>query len=221
MKNYDVCIFDLDGTLVNSLADLANCTNEALYLHDLPTHSYKAYKQFVGNGIKNLIIKAMGDKYENAELFTSVSKAFNMLYNEKCMEETLPYPGVTELVDNLKDQGVKVCVLSNKADDFAKRIVSGLFAENTFDICIGKKPDCPAKPDPSAVFEILDELNCPKSRCLYIGDSNVDMQTAQNAGVDSCGVEWGFRSLEELNDAGAMTTVKHAKDIFQLVIVNE
>lgn len=221
MNKYDVCVFDLDGTLVNSLSDLANCCNEALDLHSLPTHPCKAYKLFVGSGIKNLIKRAMGEHSADIELFTSVYKAFNLLYEEKCLENTLPYDGIPEALKELKENGVKVSVLSNKADEFARRITDDLFTENTFDIVRGKLDCFPIKPEPDSLNAMLTELNCSKNRCLYIGDSNVDVMTADNAEVSFCGVEWGFRGAEELRNAGAQVIVHKPKDIVNLVCGNE
>lgn len=221
MNNFDVCVFDLDGTLINSLTDLADCCNEALELHSLPPHPLKSYKVFVGSGIKNLIKRCMGEKAADEELFTSVYKAFNMLYNEKCLEKTLPYDGIPSLIKDLKDNNVKICVLSNKADEFAKRIVYTLFEENDFDLVWGKKEEYPIKPAPDSLFAMLEQLGCTKEKCLYIGDSDVDVITASNAGVAFCGVEWGFRGPEELTNAGARFIAKKPKDIFRLVTTDE
>lgn len=217
MKKFDVCIFDLDGTLINSLTDLANCVNEALSLHSLPTHHLKEYKYLVGNGVKNLIVKSMGSKASDDELFTSVYKAFNMLYNEKCIDETRPYIGINDMLTKLKENNVKVCVLSNKTDEFVKRIVDALFDKNEFDLVWGKKPEYPVKPDPSSIRAMLNELNCSPDKCLYIGDSDVDVITAKNANVNFCGVEWGFRETKELINSGADIVVKKPYDIFKLV----
>lgn len=221
MNKYDVCVFDLDGTLINSLSDLANCCNEALDLHSLPIHPCKAYKQFVGSGIKNLIKRAMGERAADEELFTSVYKAFNMLYEEKCLESTLPYEGITELLKKLKNSGVKLSVLSNKSDEFTRHITDSLFEKDTFDIVCGKKEGFPIKPAPDSLNATLSELNCTSDRCLYIGDSDVDVITASNANVSFCGVEWGFRGAEELRNAGAEIIVKKPKEIIKLVCTNE
>lgn len=217
MNKFDVCIFDLDGTLTNSLTDLANCMNESLELHSLPTHPLKEYAQFVGKGITNLVTTAMGAKASDKELFTSVYKAFNMLYDEKCLAQTQPYIGIPELLISLKQRGVKICVLSNKNDVFANRIVTSLFGENTFDLIWGKKNEYPTKPEPDSLHAMLKELNCPFEKCLYIGDSNIDLLTARNAGVTFCGVEWGFRGKQELIDNGAKIIVKKPAEIAKLV----
>lgn len=221
MNKFDTCIFDLDGTLINSLTDLGNCTNEALSLHSLPVHPLKNYKKFVGNGVSNLIRVTMGDKADDEKLFNSVYKAFCMLYNEKCLEETRPYSGIAELIDSLKSNNVKLCVLSNKTDDFVLRIIKALFNENDFNLVWGKKPEYPVKPAPDSLFAMLKVLDCPIEKCLYVGDSDVDVITARNAGVSFCGVEWGFRVADELRSAGAEIIVKKPSDIAKLVLGDE
>ncbi len=217
MSKYDVCVFDLDGTLIDSLGDLAVCCNEALQLHDLPAHPVDSYRYFVGSGIKNLIKRSMGDKADDEKLVTSVYKAFNLLYNEKCLELTKPYKGVSALLSQLRHSGIKVAVLSNKADEFAKRIVDELFDENEFDLVWGKKEEYPIKPAPDSLLAILDKFDCKKNKCLYIGDSDVDVITAKNADVDFCGAEWGFRGKDELLSAGAKKIAVKPGEILALV----
>lgn len=217
MSKYDVCIFDLDGTLIDSLGDLAACCNEALQLHDLPAHPIDSYRYFVGSGIKNLIKKSMGEKASDEKLVTSVYKAFNMLYNEKCLELTKPYKGISALLSQLRNNGIKVAVLSNKSDEFAKRIVNELFDENEIDLVWGKKEEFPIKPSPDSLFALLKKFNCNKKKCLYIGDSDVDVITAKNAEVDFCGVQWGFRGAEELLSVGAKTIAEKPSEILALV----
>ena len=217
MSKYDVCVFDLDGTLIDSLGDLAVCCNEALQLHDLPAHPVDSYRYFVGSGIKNLIKRSMGDKADDEKLVTSVYKAFKLLYNEKCLELTKPYKGVSALLSQLRHSGIKVAVLSNKADEFAKRIVDELFDENEFDLVWGKKEEYPIKPAPDSLLAILDKFDCKKNKCLYIGDSDVDVITAKNADVDFCGAEWGFRGKDELLSAGAKKIAVKPGEILALV----
>lgn len=221
MNQYNVCVFDLDGTLINSITDLANSCNEALSLHSLPTHPVNSYNHFVGSGIKNLIKRCMGEKSLDEDLVTDVLKTFNNIYNEKCLENTRPYDGIPQLISDLRDNNVKICILSNKADDFTLRITDALFNEGDLDLVFGKKAEYPIKPAPDSLFAMLEILDCPKEKCLYIGDSDVDVITASNAGVDFCGVEWGFRGVEELVNAGAKVIAKIPNDIFKLVTENE
>ncbi len=215
--NYDVCIFDLDGTLVDSLEDLADSCNMALSLFELPTHTNEEYKFFVGNGIRELVRKSMGDAAGDKELLDSVSINFNMIYQEKCLNKTKPYNGIEKMLCDIKYRGVKIGVLSNKADDFAKKIVSSLFDPCLIDIVYGQKKGLPTKPEPDSLFEMLGKFECPKNKCLYIGDSNIDVATAQNAGVDFCGVEWGFRGYDELKNAGAELIAKTPSEVASIV----
>ncbi len=217
-KHYDACVFDLDGTLADSLNDLAASCDEALSLFELPTHSIEEYRFFVGNGIRNLVCSAMGEKSEDEKLQRSVFETFNIIYDERCLEQTRPYSGIVQMLGELKESGVIIGVLSNKADAFAKRIVDALFDKGLIDIVYGQRSDYPRKPAPDSLYALLDQINCEKSKCLYIGDSNVDVATAKNAGVDFCGVEWGFRGYNELKNSGAEVIVKDPSEITEMVL---
>ncbi len=218
MKNkFKCCIFDLDGTLVDSLKDLALSCDEALRLFELPDHPLDEYRYFVGNGIANLIKRAMGDKAEDEKLFRSVYDTFNLIYEEKCLDNTRPYHGINDMLKALKEKGVKIGVLSNKADEFSKRIVGALFDSQLIDEVYGHSEKFPKKPEPSSLWAMLEKFGCEKSECLYIGDSDVDVITASNAGVSFCGVEWGFRGYDELKNTGAETIVRTPAEIIELV----
>ncbi len=217
-KKYEACIFDLDGTLADSLNDLAVSCDEALSLFELPTHTIDEYRYFVGNGIRNLVCSAMGEKSEDDKLQHSVFRTFNLIYAERCLEKTRPYSGIVEMLSDMKKAGIKVGVLSNKADSFAKRIVDALFDSSLIDVVYGQRSDFPRKPAPESLYAMLSELGCDKSSCLYIGDSNVDVATAKNAGVDFCGVEWGFRGYNELKSSGAEMIAKTPAEITELVL---
>ena len=221
MKKYNACVFDLDGTLIDSLGDLAESCNDALSLYELPTHSVSEYRYFVGSGIQNLIKRSMGEKSSDEKLRISVSRAFNMIYAEKCLELTKPYKGISQLLSKLKANGIKIGVLSNKSDEFAKKIVDALFEDDELDVVWGNKDSFPITPEPQALYALLNELGCKKENCLYIGDSDIDVITAKNADIDFCGVEWGFRGAEELHSAGADTIVKKPIEILDLVCANK
>lgn len=221
-KNYDVCLFDLDGTLIDSLRDLADSCNEALTLFGLPKHDVDEYRFLVGSGIKNLIKKAMGESAADEQLSRSVFDKFNTIYGEKCLDATRPYDGITEMLEALKASGVKIGILSNKSDEFAKRIVDTLFDSSLIDLVYGKREEFPVKPAPDSLYAMLSELDiADKSRCLYIGDSNVDVKTALNGGVAFCGAQWGFRGREELENAGAEFIAETADDITKHVLCGE
>jgi len=221
MNNYSTCVFDLDGTLVDSLGDLADCCNEALALYELPTHSLDQYRYFVGSGIRNLIKKSMGEKASDVTLRTAVYNTFNIIYNEKCLERTKPYDGISDLLAKLKKNGVKIGVLSNKSDEFARRIVDALFEHGEPEVVWGKKDNFPIKPEPQSLQAVIEELHGVREKCLYIGDSDVDVKTALNAHVDFCGVEWGFRGAKELISAGAERVAKRPSDIYNMVCCHE
>lgn len=221
MNNYDICVFDLDGTLIDSLGDLAYSCNEALRLHGMPVHDIDKYRFFVGSGIKNLIKRSMLDKSDDETLLQRVYDSFTALYAENCLVRTKPYDGIKEMLAVLKDRGVKLCVLSNKADDFTNKITNALFEKSTFNLVWGKKPEYDIKPSPQALFAMLEMCGCSMDRCLYIGDSDVDCITAANAGVSFCGVEWGFRGREELVSAGAKLIVRSPYDIVRAVCTDE
>lgn len=217
-KNYDVCVFDLDGTLVNSLKDLANSCNEALALFDLPTHGIDEYRYFVGNGILNLIKNALGEKAADEQLVQSVYNTFNLIYKQRCLDYTIPYDGITQMLIDIRFRGVKVGVLSNKADEFARHIVSSLFDSGLIDVTYGQRKNFPKKPAPDSFFYLLDDLGCTRERCLYVGDSDVDVFTAKNAGVDFCGAQWGFRGRGELIKAGAEKIAETPKDLTDIIL---
>ncbi len=221
MNRYDVCIFDLDGTLIDSLGDLADSCNRALRLHGMPVHDIDKYRYFVGSGIKNLIRRSLAEKGSDEKLVDSVFLSFNSIYEANCLVRTKPYSNIKQMLMRIKQQGVKVCVLSNKSDEFSKMITDRLFDEGTFDIVWGKKPDYPIKPDPTSLHAMLDMLSMSREKCLYIGDSDVDCITAQNAGVDFMGVEWGFRGREELLSAGAKVIASSPWDIAKAVCGDE
>ena len=221
MNKYDICVFDLDGTLIDSLADLSDSCNEALRINAMPTHDTDRYRTFVGSGIKNLIKRSLLDKACDDALVQKVYDSFNEIYHDNCLVKTKPYSGIIEMLRQLKNNGVKLCVLSNKADEFSKMITDGLFDMETFDLVWGKKAQFPIKPDPAALLAILAKFSINRDRCLYIGDSDVDCITAKNAGVDFCGVQWGFRGREELAAAGAILIADSPADIVRTVCIDE
>lgn len=215
---YKYAIFDLDGTLVNSLYDLADSVNKALEKYSLPTHSYDSYKYFVGNGRAKLIERAMGQASENKELYDAVTKFYDDDYMVHCLDKTLPYDGVVEMLEKLQDNGVVLNVLSNKPDEFVKDMMAKLFLTVRFNYAWGKRPDYPTKPNPASVNAILHASSADKGECIYIGDSNVDVITAKNAGIDFCGVLWGFRTREELVNEGAKITASTADELYQVIM---
>lgn len=215
---YKAVIFDLDGTLVNSLFDLADSMNKALTANGLPAHPVACYKRFVGSGRDQLIERAVGKEKLTPQLKDSLTRFFDEDYAVHCMDKTKPYEGMQGLLERLHTAGIMAAVLSNKPDRFVKEMMRRLFLGVRFTLAWGKKPEYKEKPDPSALFAMLNEMKVEKMDCLYVGDSDVDVYTAQNAGLPFCGVEWGFRGREELLDAGAQATVKTAAELLTFIM---
>lgn len=212
---YNFVIFDLDGTLLNTLDDLADAGNYALKAMGFPAHETEKYKYFVGNGIPKLIerIVPAGCSEEDME---KVHLVFSDYYGKHSLDKTRPYDKIAETLIKLKQLGIKTGVASNKDHDFSVSLVKNYFRDS-IDIVCGRKDGHPKKPDPYLVNLILERFNADKTQSLYVGDSNVDMETAKNAGLDSCGVLWGFRTKEELVQSGARYTVGSADELFDLI----
>lgn len=214
---YKAVIFDLDGTLVNSLYDLASSMNKALAACGLPVYPTECYRQFVGSGRAVLVERAVGEQRLTPEIKARVTDLFDKDYAVHCMDKTRPYDGVREMLDALNALGVKTAVLSNKPDEFVKEMMEKLFPGFPFTLAWGKKPQYKQKPDSGALFAMLNEMGVSNEECLYAGDSDVDVYTAKNAGLPFCGVEWGFRGRQELLDAGAQATVKTAQELLLFI----
>ena len=211
-------IFDLDGTLINSIEDLGQAANYALSKNGFPTHSLASYPFFVGNGVRNLIRKALPEENRNDTTIDSLLKDYKEYYDDHNVDSTKPYDGIMELLKQLQEQGVKLAVASNKYQKATEKIVSQLFPDIKFVSVQGQQDGVNVKPDPSIVFNILGVALVPKAEVLYVGDSGVDMETARRACVDSVGVTWGFRSEKELNEYHADRIVHRASDIFDIVM---
>ena len=212
-------IFDLDGTLLDTVADLANATNMALEQCGYPTHSVETFYKFVGNGINKLFARALPAEQSTEENVLRVRSLFVPYYNEHNADCSRPYPGVVELLHTLQEGGVLVAVASNKYHEATLKLVRHFFPDVNFAAIYGQREDVPIKPAPDIVYDILRDTGVSTEQTLYVGDSGVDMQTASNAGVESVGVTWGFRSEDELREYGATHLVHEANAI--LAFVNE
>ncbi len=196
-----LAIFDLDGTLLNTIYDLGEAVNYALRKKGFTQHPIPAYNYMVGNGVRKLVERAQPDA--DKETIDELLALFTEYYDKNCMVDTKPYNGIPELLRELSARGVAIAVASNKYQSAATEIVTHFFPDIDFVSIQGQIPDRPTKPDPSIIFSILSEHPTPKSEVLYIGDSGVDMETARRACVESIGVSWGFRPVSELRDAYA------------------
>lgn len=209
---FHACIFDLDGTLVNSLRDLADAVNHALQLEGYSIHEVPAFRHFVGNGIPKLIERALPADAQTPEIHARMLGLFNAYYQAHRTDHTAPYDGIPALLDCLRERGIQTAVVSNKADAFTKQIVTDLFGER-FPSVLGSRPNIPRKPDPTSTLETAERLGVQPADCLFLGDSGVDMQTAANAGMIGVGVLWGFRDRQELLENGAKKLIAHPEEL--------
>lgn len=206
-------IFDLDGTLLDTISDLGEAANYALARHGFPTHHLSSYPHFVGNGISRLIERVLPADERSEARVTELRRDFIEYYNEHMTDHTRPYPGISEMLMDLTDQGIAVAVASNKYQEGVVKLINHFFPEIPWVALDGQREGVPVKPDPSIVFDILSQYPTPKAAVLYVGDSGVDMETARRAAVESVGVSWGFRSVQELNEAYADHIVNSPAEI--------
>ena len=206
-------IFDLDGTLLNTIADLANSTNYALKVLGYPIHEPDKYNFMVGNGINKLFERALPDGEKTEENVLRVRQEFVPYYDQHNADKSRPYPGVTELLETLQTAGMQLAVASNKYQAATEKLIAHYFPNIKFTAVFGQLEGIPVKPDPIIVKEILQIAKVQEEETLYVGDSGVDMQTAINAGVTSCGVTWGFRPRTELESFHPDHIVDNAEEI--------
>lgn len=204
-------LFDLDGTLVDSLGDIATAMNHALQQHGLPPHPEAAYLRFVGEGVAKLAERATGGAAP--ALQGQVLATYHAYYDAHLFDRTYAYPGVEAALAELAADGVRLGVLSNKSDDFVKRLAARLLPGVTFTAVYGERPGIPRKPDPTAALALAAELGVAPEACGFVGDTSVDMDTAKAAGMYGVGVTWGFRTAEELHAHGARAVVSSAGEL--------
>lgn len=200
---FKAVIFDLDGTLLDTIDDLANSMNAVLERAGYPIHTAEIYKYFVGNGMRNLVKRALPDSKRDDKTIDHVLAEMKQEYGKRWDEKTCPYNGIPELLDKLSEKGLKLAVLSNKADEFTKLVVAKFLPQWHFEAVIGEGNGVPKKPDPAGAKMITKQLDIKPEEILYLGDTNVDMITATSAGMYAVGVLWGFRKADELIEGGA------------------
>lgn len=213
---YDIVIFDLDGTLLNTIGDLAASVDYVMRSRNLPEHTDAEYRQMVGGGIRRLVERALPEELAKSEAYVDECVTqFRRYYVDNIDRHTVPYEGMCELLRDLQREGVKLAVASNKFQHGTDRLVSKFFGNIDFVAVEGNREGAPLKPDPQIVTGILSRTGIAKGRAVMIGDSGIDIRTAQAAGIDAIGVAWGFRFAEELYEAGAERVVSQVEELRQ------
>ena len=215
MSRFKTVIFDLDGTLLDTLEDLTDAVNYALGAYKMPQRTIEEIRSFVGNGVRNLMLQAVPDGEENPD-FQEIFALFKEYYGEHCNDKTGPYHGVLDLMKELKKQGYVMGIVSNKIDSAVKELNSMYFADY-IQVAIGEKEGVQRKPAPDTVFAALQELEKEKESAIYIGDSEVDFATAKNAGIPCVSVLWGFRDREFLEKCGADMFAETPMDVLRFL----
>jgi len=214
---FKAILFDLDGTLLDTLEDLGNSVNRVLAERGFPTHDLDRYRYFIGDGATMLITRVLPKQERNNGVIQACVDAFQKDYSRNWKVKTRRYDGIAEMLDELTAQNLKLAVLSNKPHKFTKQCVDELLSSWTFEIVLGQRDAVPRKPRPEGALEIAEHLNAKPKNVLYLGDSAVDMQTAVAAGMFPAGVLWGFRSMKELKDAGAKALIERPAEVLSLL----
>ncbi len=211
------CIFDMDGTVVNTLNTIAHFGNTALNNAGLPSVAAEEYKYMVGNGAKTLVKRMIEKVGADESLFEKVFTKYSTDYNNDFLYLTEPYDGILNMLKAIKKKGITTTILSNKPHATALKVSDALFGNKLIDVCYGARDSVALKPDPAGVFEILKELGLKKEECLYIGDTSTDMKTGKSAGLYTVGVLWGFRERDELEENGADEIISHPSELLHIL----
>lgn len=212
---YAAAIFDLDGTLLDTLTDLCNSANHALQTVGRPTHPREDYRTLVGQGVENLFIDALGPEHQ--DLRADAIAAFHEHYADHRFDTSAPYPGIWHMLTTLHGNGVKLGVLSNKPHAATIDVIDRYFIDLDWAVVRGHKPGTAPKPVPTSAREVIDEMGVAAERCVYVGDTKVDMLTGKAAGMYTVGVSWGFRSVNELQDNGSDAIANSADELIELI----
>jgi phosphoglycolate phosphatase len=210
-------LFDLDGTLLDTIQDLTDCMNAVLNGFGFPGHDEEACKNFIGDGVEKFALRALPENQRDQGTVDKCVAAMREEYSQHWSRKTRPYDGIPELLDGLASRNLEMAVLSNKPDDFTKAMVAALLSKWRFDPVEGARPSVPKKPDPTAAIEIAQRLEIPPNEFLYLGDTGTDMKTARNSGMFSVGALWGFRTDEELTASGAEVLAGHPKEVLEFL----
>ena len=214
---FSAVLFDLDGTLLDTLDDLADSMNEVLAPRGAPVHERAAYRRFIGDGLEMLVRRALPEDQNDDATVVACMEAMRERYAERWDRRSRPYPGVPGLLDALVERGVRLAVLSNKPHDFTCRMVERMLARWRFDPVLGSRPGVPRKPDPQVARAIAEQHGVAPSGWLYLGDTPIDVKTARAAGMTAVGATWGFRDAAELEEAGARHLIDHPRQLLELL----
>ncbi|MFH0977084.1 MAG: HAD family hydrolase [Spirochaetota bacterium] len=206
-------IFDLDGTLADTLLDITGSMNRVLSRMGFPAHNYNAYKYFVGRGLEHLVIEALPEKERRKETIAECLALLMEDYRVNYLKDTRLYDGIAAMIDEFEQLNFKMAVLSNKADILTRTLVKALLPDRRFETVIGSRPDMPAKPDPTGALQISEIFGIPPLKILYLGDTGIDMMTANKCGMFAIGALWGFRTAEELMENGAKILLRHPGEL--------
>ena len=210
--NFDAMIFDLDGTLIDSIPDIADSMNRVLSRHGHPEHSYDQYKDRLGHGLKALTEICVPEHRRSSDHLDTVYQHMVADYSLNCVNKTSVYFGIRELLTLLTSLGIKTAVLSNKADPITRKIIGHMFKSSDFNFVLGASERFPRKPSPEAALHVAKQIGVPPRRIFYLGDTSIDMQTAKSANFFPAGASWGFRPKKELIDSGAKFIARKPKD---------
>lgn len=217
MAAFKGVIFDLDGTLLNTIWDLSDSVNAMLEQFGFPTHSYEVYKQKIGHGFRNLVEVSLPPEKADEAMIDRGLKCFLAEYDRRYHNKTAPYDGVRTLLEDLSRSGVLLAVNSNKRNDYTRTLIDGFFGDLSLTAVFGERPGVPKKPDPATALEIAEMMNAAPAEVAYVGDSNTDIQTGKNAGMTTIGVSWGFRGRAELEQSGSDFVVDRPEQIFEIL----
>lgn len=216
-SRFRAVLYDLDGTLLNTISDIARAMNAELSARGFPVHHVDEYRSMVGWGLEELVRKALpATAVDDAQVRVLLS-GMKQRYDAEPVVETVPYAGVVELLSEVNRLGIPQAILSNKADEIVHKVVGKTLSAVAFSVVIGARAGVPNKPDPTAALEVCARMDIPPSACCYVGDSEVDMETARAAGMFPIGVSWGFRSVEQLKKAGAGAIVSRPSQLLEML----
>ena len=214
---FKAVIFDLDGTLLDTLSDLGDSMNSVLERNGFPVHDLESYKYMIGDGVELLVRRALPESINDTDEIAEFIAEYRAEYKKNWKNKTMPYDGIIGLIESLHSLGLRLAVLSNKPHDSTEMCVEEFLPFDRFDIILGHRPDKNPKPDPAGAVEITEKLNIPADHILYLGDTGVDMKTAVAAGMYPVGVLWGFRTESELSESGAKDLINKPEELLQII----